>query len=84
MFLQPSDAAEGNQLEVEISGASLVGTPKLKVFLFGKVLGGSFIQEVLEFDNNGSKTTRNYYVLGRLYDPRLPGQHQYAHRWRWM
>ena len=62
VFIQPSDNVGGNQLEVEISGASLTGAPKLKVFLFGLTIDGLFTQEVLEFDNNGSKITRTYFT----------------------
>jgi hypothetical protein len=62
VYLQPSDTVEGNQLEIEISGASLTGAPKLKVFLFGLTLNDAFVYEVLEFENNGSKITRTYFT----------------------
>ena len=62
VFLEPSDVVEGNQLAVEISGASLTGSAKSRVYLFGLILGGSFTQEVLEFDDNGTKLTRNYFT----------------------
>jgi len=61
VFLQPSDASEGNQLEVEISGSSLDGTPSAKVFVFGQIFGGTFTHEVLVFDKNTSIVTRNYF-----------------------
>ena len=61
VYDQPSDAVEGNQLEVEVSGAELIGTPALKVYVFGKIFNDEFVQEVLTFDDNGAKITRNYF-----------------------
>jgi hypothetical protein len=62
VFVRPTDTVNGNQLEIEITGATLTGSPKSRVFLFGLVLGGHFVQEVLEFDDNSSKITTNYFT----------------------
>ena len=62
VYLQPSNASEGTQLEVEVSGASLDGTPILRVYIFGTIFGGGFTQEVIAFDANESQTTRNYFT----------------------
>jgi len=62
VFIQPSDSVQGVQLDVQISGSSLDGTPTLKVYLFGTIFGGDFVQEVFVFDENGSQITRNYYT----------------------
>jgi len=62
IYLQPSDSSEGNQLEVEISGASLDGTPVLRVYIFGTIFGGAFVHEVVAFDANESQITKNYFA----------------------
>lgn len=62
VFIQPLDSSEGNQLEVELSGASLDGTPVTKVYIFGTTFGGGFIHEVITFENNESQVTRNYFT----------------------
>lgn len=62
IFLQPSDSTQGNQLELEISGSSLEGSATLKVFLFGTTFGGEFTQEVVTFDTNTTRVTRNYFT----------------------
>lgn len=62
VYTQPSDVVEGSQLEIEVSGADLDGTPVLKVYLFGIIFGGTFVQEVMTFENNESQTTRNYFI----------------------
>lgn len=61
VYNQPSDSNEGNQLEVELSGASLDGAPVTKVYLFGTTFGGGFIHEVMTFEKNESQITRNYF-----------------------
>lgn len=62
IFLQPTDTTQGNQLEVEISGASLDGSATLKVYLFGTTFDDEFEEEVLTFDSNGSRITRRYFT----------------------
>lgn len=62
VYLQPSDAIEGNQLEVTLSGASLDGAPVTRVYIFGLAFGGVYTQEVLVFDDNGSQITRTYFT----------------------
>lgn len=62
VYIQPSDTSEGNQLEVEISGAELLGSAVAKVFIFGTVFGDKFEQEVLTFDDNGSQITRKHFT----------------------
>lgn len=62
IYTQPSDSNEGNQIEVELSGSLLDGSPKAKVYLFGKTFGGGFIHEVISFDQNESQLTRNYFT----------------------
>lgn len=62
VYEQPSDTFEGNQLEVEVSGASLDGTPNMKVYIFGIIFGDNYFQEVLTFKGNGSQITRNYFT----------------------
>ena len=62
VYLQPSDSSEGNQLEVEISDSELLGTATAKVFIFGTDFNDSFVQEVLEFDDNGFQITRIHFA----------------------
>lgn len=62
IYEQPSDSVNGVQLEVEISDASLAGSGKTKVYIFGKKYGGDFVQEVLTFEDNGSLTTQYYFT----------------------
>ncbi|KKN50067.1 hypothetical protein LCGC14_0636420 [marine sediment metagenome] len=62
VYLQPLDSFEGNQLEIELSGASLGGTPVTNVYLFGITFGGGFIHEVINFKQNESQITRNYFT----------------------
>ena len=62
VYEQPSDVSSGNQLEVEITGASLDGAPVSKIYIFGKTFGGDFIQEVLTFEENGSQITNRYFT----------------------
>src|SRR5574337_153672 len=62
VYIQPSDTSEGNQLEVEISDAGLLGSAVAKVFIFGTIFGDKFEQEVLTFDNNGSPITRRHFT----------------------
>ena len=62
VFEQPSDTTEGVQLEVEISGASLLGASKMRVYLFGTILGGEFVHEVLTFEKNESQVTRYHFT----------------------
>lgn len=62
VYLQPSDSFEGVQLEVNVSGADLDGSPKMKVYIFGLIFGGKFVQEVLTFETNESQITKNYYT----------------------
>jgi len=61
-FTQPSDSLQGNQLVVEILGSSLDGSARAKVYIFGTIFGGYFKQEVFVFEDNGTKTTKNYYT----------------------
>src|SRR3990172_9237896 len=62
VYLQPSDAIEGNQLEVTLDGAALDGAPIMRVFIFGLAFGGSYTQEVITFEENGSQVTRTYFT----------------------
>lgn len=62
VYLQPSDSVEGNQLEVTLSGASLDGAPTSRVYIFGLIFGGEYVQEVLVFDKNESQITKNYFT----------------------
>jgi hypothetical protein len=62
VYLQPSDAIEGNQLEVTLDGAALDGAPIARVFLFGLAFGGRYVQEVLTFEENGAQVTRTYFT----------------------
>ena len=62
IYEQPSDSTSGNQLEIELSGADLDGTPVTKVYLFGKTFGGGFIHEVITFEQNESQITRQYFT----------------------
>jgi len=62
VFIQPSDVAEGAQLEIEISGSELDGAPSLKIYIFGTIFGGNFVQEVLTFEKNESQVTKNYFT----------------------
>src|SRR5271168_1629304 len=61
-FNQPSDTAQGNQLQVTISGANLVGSLTLGVYIFGVTYSGNFVQEVLDFTQNDTLITYNYYT----------------------
>lgn len=61
-ILQPSDAVEGNQLEVQITGANISGSRKIKFFIFGLSINDKFVYESIEFNNNGSKTTKTYFT----------------------
>lgn len=61
-FLQPSDSSEGAQLEVVMSGASLTGAHKSRVYIFGTTFGDEFTQECLTFDDNESQVTRTYFT----------------------
>lgn len=62
VYTQPSDDSSGNQIEVEVSGASLDGSAELKVFIFGLDIDGGFIQESLRFDKNESQVTYNFFT----------------------
>ena len=62
VIVQPSDASQGNQLDIDVSGASLAGFASLKVYIFGTIFGGEFKEEVFTFKQNGSQITRNYYT----------------------
>lgn len=62
VYTQPSDNNEGNQIEVELTGSALDGSPKAKVFLFGQTFGGGIIHEVISFDQNESQLTRQYFT----------------------
>jgi hypothetical protein len=62
VFQQPSDFTEGVQLEVQISGANLLGAFNLKVYIFGLIYGGFFRQEVLTFNDNSTHVTHNYFT----------------------
>lgn len=62
IYKQPSDAVEGNQLEVTISGSSLNGAATVRVYIFGLIFGGKYVQEVLTFEDNDSILTRNYFT----------------------
>ena len=62
VFLQPSDQNEGNALQVEISDSNLAGSFRLKVYLFGQILGGAIAYEVLTFNQNESQITRQYFT----------------------
>lgn len=62
VFLQPSDSSQGNQLDIEITDADLLGSATLKVYIFGTTFGGEFREEVFTFRQNGSQITRNYYT----------------------
>lgn len=62
VYLQPSDSFEGNQMEIEVSDADLDGTPSMRIYVFGLIFGGEFVQEVLTFETNESQITKNYYT----------------------
>lgn len=62
VFEQPSDDTLGVQFEVRVTGASLLGVFNLKVYIFGLIYGGTFVQEVLTFNENESQFTRNYFT----------------------
>jgi hypothetical protein len=62
VILQPSDASQGNQLDIRISDSSLEGFASLKVFVFGTTFGGNFAQEAFIFNDNGTKISRNHYT----------------------
>lgn len=62
VYLQPSDSAEGTQLQINISGANLLGSAKSKIFIFGTILNNKYVQEVIEFEDNGTKITKNYFT----------------------
>lgn len=62
VMLQPSNTSQGNQLDIEVSGADLLGSASLKVYVFGTIFGGDFKEEVFTFTQNGSQITRNYYT----------------------
>lgn len=61
VFEQPSDNSEGNQLEIILSGANLIGSFTVKFYIFGKIFGGTFAYEVLTFSQNESQTTKHYF-----------------------
>lgn len=62
VFEQPSDNIEGVQLEVEVSGSSLLGVYNMKVYIYGIIYGNVFVHEVLTFEKNESQVTRNYFT----------------------
>lgn len=62
VYTQPSDLVKGAQLEVNLSGVSLNGSAKTKVYIYGTEFGGGFVQESLVFDKNGSQITRHHFV----------------------
>lgn len=62
VYTQPSDTTEGAQLEVELTGATLTGSPTTKVYIFGTKFGGGFVHEVLVFDKNESQITETHFV----------------------
>lgn len=62
VYEQPSDSSEGNQLEVKLSGAALDGAPTTRVYLFGQIFGGTFVHEVLTFEQNESQFTKHYFT----------------------
>ena len=62
VFIQPSDASGGNQLEVILTGSGLLGSATVKIYIFGKIFGGLFSYEVLTFVKNESQTTQKYFT----------------------
>ena len=62
VILQPSDVSQGNQLDITIAGADLLGSASLKVYIFGTTFGGEFKEEVFTYKQNSSQITRNYYT----------------------
>jgi len=62
IFLQPSDSTNGNQFEVELSGAALDGSNVTRVYLFGTIFGGSFVHEVISFETNEPQVTTHYFT----------------------
>jgi len=62
IFSQPSDSSEGDQLQVILSGANLIGSFVVRVYIFGTVFGGTFSYEVLTFTQNESQTTEQYFT----------------------
>ncbi|MAG24568.1 hypothetical protein CMI47_03215 [Candidatus Pacearchaeota archaeon] len=64
---QPSDTVYGNRLEIEATGLDVGGRLATKVLIVGAAFSslsdsGELVSEVLEFKENGSKVTENYYV----------------------
>lgn len=64
---QPSDTTYGNRLEITASNLSIGGRLNAKVLILGLVYSslktqGELVAEVIEFDANTTKLTRNYYT----------------------
>ena len=64
---QPSDTVYGNRLEVSSEGLSVGGRVRLKVLILGLKYssiktGGELCFEIIEFDKNQTKLSRNYFT----------------------
>lgn len=64
--LQPSDAAAGNRLEIELVSAEIGGRVETKVLIVGFAFSslsprGELVSEVLSFPKNGILLTKYYY-----------------------
>lgn len=58
---QPSDSTQGNQLQVELSGSSVVGRYSIKVALIGVDFEGNTFVERLIFFRNEKQVTRRHF-----------------------
>jgi hypothetical protein len=64
---QPSDTVYGNRLEIEASGLDVGGRLTTKVLIIGAAFSslsdtGELVSEVIEFNENVTKVTENYYT----------------------
>jgi hypothetical protein len=69
-LVAPSDATQGIQLAVELSGVDLAGAMASKVSIIGTEFGGGLIHDDLVFEENGTQVTRGRYasILGILFN----------------
>lgn len=64
---QPTDREFGNRLEVEAFGLNIGGRTRAKILILGTrfcstIPNGELVTEVLEFDKNDIKLTKNFYT----------------------
>jgi len=69
-LVSPSDATQGVNLAVELSGVALAGAMTTKVSIIGTEFGGGLVHDDLVFEENGTQITRGRYasVLGILFN----------------